>query len=137
MQRRFMIAALLALVVACGGSNTAPTRTPAPAPIPPAQIVSGGGGSFINCLLTIDVCDFQGELRNSGAGCANDVRGIVRFFNASGQQLYTAFSWSLTATQVIRPNESFTFRARGVQPASGLQATATYRVEPSWTDVRC
>lgn len=116
---------------ACGGSPVKPTPPPPP-PILAANIVSLGGGLFSLCNFA--GCIFQGPMRNDGAGCANTVRGTVTFNNAQNQPLGT-FQWSIAATTVVRPSESFVFTS-GLLPA-GMSATTTYRVEPAWTNIRC
>lgn len=131
MKRLIVLGALM--LAACGGSPAAPTPTPpVPTPIPPASIVSTGGGSFSVCNQF--GCIFNGPMRNSGTGCANTVKGTVTFFDAQQAGLGT-FQWSIAAATVVRAGESFVFTTSLLSAA--LQATATYRVDPAWTDVRC
>lgn len=125
----------------CGGGSsksTMPTPTaptPTPPPIAAARISASGQGEWLGCSSISDRCDFQGEARNVGAGCADAVRGTTRFFNGS-LQLGTAFSWTLSSTRVIRANEAFTYRTNSV-PNTTTTSTTRYETEASWTNVRC
>lgn len=127
-----LIAVALLSLSACGGSPAAPAPTPpAPTPIPAAAIVSAGGGTFSFCNQF--GCIFDGPMRNSGAGCANAIRGTVTFTNGQGQLLST-LQWNIASATIVRPGENFVFTVSG--PGT-LSTTATYRIDPSWTDVRC
>ena len=144
MMRRLLIVVATVVIVGCGGGSTptaspspvpAPAPSPAPAapPLPAANIVSAGGGSWSRCTAT--GCVFNGPMRNTGVGCANAVRGTVTFNNAQNQPVGT-YQWSVLA--MVRPDENFVFTtALGAIPTSVSSIDGNYSVSPSWTDVRC
>jgi len=94
----------------------------------------------VNCLPAVGLfpgsCQFQGDARNTGAGCGTAVRGVVRFFNANQTQIGPASDWTLASTRILRPNEAFVYVATS-QELSIVNAARTYRWEPSWTNVAC
>jgi len=151
LQRDLMMRQLVIVVVAivmggCGAGSTptpspspvpaasAPAPAPAAPPVPSANIVSAGGGSWSRCT-SAGACVFNGPMRNTGAGCAGSVRGTVTFNNAQNQPLGT-YQWSITA--MVRPDESFVFTtAPGAIPPNVSSTEGNYSVSPSWTDLRC
>ena len=126
-KRGVMVLAMLALA-GCGGVGV----------IPPADLQRSGSSSFQDCSICTfpGGFDFVGNARNLGPGCANAVRGVVKFVDAAGVQLGPSESWRFVASRVIRSGESFTFRV--VQVGARLRDfTATTEQEFSWTDVKC
>lgn len=125
--KMILLAVFVAVTVsACGGQS--PTTPTAPAPIPAAQIVSLGGGTFTSC--NIISCFVTFPMQNQGVGCASGIAGTVTFSNASGP--LGAEQWTHTPT--VRANESFVV-SRTV--AVGFNAATSYRMDPAWTNVRC
>jgi hypothetical protein len=47
---------------------------------------------------------------NNGDGCAIDVGGVTTIANAQPLRLMLDSSWTLKATQIIRPGERFQYR---------------------------
>lgn len=128
---RFGFLLLAFLIAACSGKDNPVGNSP---PLPAANIVTTGQSSWIACTVTFG-CLFQGEGRNEGPGCATAVRGTVKFYNAQDQQLGTAYEWALVAGQILRPNESFSYKTLAF---IGVDPTITaYRSSPSWTNVAC
>lgn len=85
-------------------------------------------------------CRFKLEARNTGSGCAEAVRGIVRLYLDqaafdSGDQLESA-GWSLPDTRRINPGEAFSYVATVSQGAAEA-SPAIYVAEFSWDDVAC
>lgn len=126
-------------MVACGGENLQPLTAPTPPPAPSALLVAEARSEWVACNWLIPSsmggpqCALQGELRNRGSGCGVDVRGVTRFYNGQ-QQVGAAYSWSLPADQIVRPNESVVYQTGLV---ANFTTTTAYVTEPSWTNVRC
>lgn len=125
---------LVICTVGCGG-NDGPTAPSQPPPLPTAQITPSGSASWEACLS--GSCLFQAEARNTGLGCAADVRGVVRFFNGQ-QQLVGSAQWTLGA-RIVRPNEAFLYRSTVYVGRDVILAAngGTYQSEPAWTNVAC
>lgn len=130
-------------IVGCGSgfsSPTSPTTTALPSVIPAKLQVSGDQGQWMACLSIgvggIVNCDFKGELRNVGTGCASAVTGVTRFYNASNEQIGEAVTWHLAVPPVIQPEEVVSYRSPSV-PASVVHSTAHYFTEAQWTNVPC
>jgi hypothetical protein len=125
------------LFIACGGA-TAPTPAPTPPPIPTATLVGEGGGQWSLCAgPPFSVCTFQAAVKNTGPGCAVNIRGVVKFFDAAGAQLSTAYNWTAPpAVSVLRPGESFSYLIPLVPSALSVTA-ATFRTEAAWDPTRC
>ena len=104
----------------------------------PASLTQDSEGTWTECYGINSInCDFIGDGRNIGLGCATDVRGVVKFLDAAGVQLGPSKSWSLPGfLRVVRPNEAFTFTVFRI-PQSIVNATETRLQEFSWTDVEC
>lgn len=117
------------LVSACGGSDNSPTAPPAATPT--ASLTTSGTGQWVTCLGTLG-CNFQGDARNVGAGCAGTVRGVTRFYDAAGTQVGVG-QWGL-GSRVIRPNEAFLYST--IERFANTSITA-YLTEPTWTNVTC
>jgi hypothetical protein len=47
---------------------------------------------------------------NGGEGCASRVGGVTTIKNAAPPNLTLDFSWSLPATQIVKPGERFDYR---------------------------
>ena len=131
MRYRLPLIALF-LVAGCGGNS--PAAPSAPPPIPSATIQSAGNSQWITCLTIINTCTFQAEVRNAGPGCAANVRGVTRFYDAVDQVVGT-FNWT-TGGGTMRRDESFVYSIPGV-PLNTAQRTTTYQTVPSWDNVRC
>lgn len=128
--RRIVCAFALLVCASCGDG---PTRPSAPPPLPRASIQMDGTPQWAFCAAGF--CIFRAEVRNVGPGCGNTVRGVTRFYDASGAAIGAGHNWSLDAGAVIRPNEVVAYSVNTTQGVA--TATARYLTEPSWTDVRC
>ncbi len=128
----FVVAAIS--LAACGGGDSG-TGTDDDPTIPTANLVPVGGGNFTDCGSVF--CKFVGDGRNSGSGCAEVVRGVVKFLDAAGAQLGASEAWELSPGTVIRSGESFTFTIFGVNLTIVNTPVAATTEEFSWTDVSC
>ena len=128
MKRGILVVTLLALASCESGTGVAE----------PASLTQDSEGTFTGCFGVNNInCDFVGDGRNVGLGCATDVRGVVKFLDAAGVQLGPSKSWSLPGFQrVVRPDEAFTFTVFLI-PESIVNATETKLQEFSWTDIEC
>ena len=127
----FALSALL--LVACGGDS--PSGPSAAANIVAANIVSAGGGNFTLCN-SVGCVGFNVPLRNTGAGCASEVRGTVTVMTGQQQPVGT---WQWVVSTTMRPGETVVATANPSQTSaitSNAQVTS-YTVSPSWTNVRC
>ena len=119
----------LVALLGCG-SPTAPS----PPPVPAADLVSHGNLTFTTCLA--DLCSYQGEAVNNGAGCAVNVRGVTRLMNGDVQQAVD--DWILTPAQRIRPQEVFLYGDRFVFRRDILYVQGgTYLTSISWDNTPC
>jgi hypothetical protein len=139
MMRGLVPLVVLVGTVACGGSVSPTSASPTSSPMAPANLQVSGDGRWMACLsigasVTLLNCDFQGELRNVGTGCATAVRGVTRFYS-NGQPMDGSFSWTVDAS-VVLPNQIITYRTSSV-PAAIVNATMNYLTEPVWTNVPC
>lgn len=133
---RFTTFGAIVVLVGCGSiTPTAPTPL---TPIAAADLQVSGDGRWMACLsIGLDgllSCDFSGELRNTGAGCATAVHGVTRFMS-NGQPIGDGFSWTASAAMVL-PGEVVGYRS-GTVPGTTVKATTSYSTEPAWTNVRC
>ena len=128
MKRGILVLTLLALASCESGTGVALT----------ANLTHDGEGTWTECYGVNTVnCDFIGDGRNVGLGCATDVRGVVKFLDAAGVQLGPSESWSLPGfLRVVRPDEAFTYTVFLV-PESIVNATEAKLQEFTWTDVEC
>jgi len=129
---RVLMLIVLALA-GCGESD--PTETG----FPSANLVAEEGGAFSSCTSFISIpndCDFVGEGRNLGPGCADTIRGVTKFYDASGTQLGAAESWSFFTFIVVQPGEAFTYEIRNVR-LEIVDAFASFTSEVSWANIRC
>ena len=118
--------ALCLVAVQCGGDD-APT---APS-ILSADLVFEGPLRFPNPNFCVKSCDYEGDARNLGAGCADSVRGVTTFAKSAGSK----DDWTL-GSRKIRPGEVFIFRGCCL----GLTTTVgpeTYITEIFWDNVPC
>lgn len=128
MRATFLCVLIAAAGIACGGN------TPTQPRIPEAVLVQTGTFSFPICLAGL--CTYQGEARNSGNGCAANVRGVTRLLAASGAQVATD-DWALDTSVRIRPSELFIYRDCCIAQSVASQQGNTYRTTFSWDNVRC
>ena len=98
---------------------------------PTAEVVAEGGSFSEEChyLLGFTFCDFVGVGRNLGPDCAEDVRGVTRFYNVAGGQVGPADSW--LGPSHLTPGQGFTYIL------TTLPAAVSYQTEASWTSARC
>lgn len=128
---RVVVAIVLSSTAAgCGEETPAEPETT----VTPANIVASGPWSWERCGST---CEFRGEARNTGMGCAADIRGVTRLYDSQGDQIGGAISWrGAFLPDLVRPNEAFVYRTNTVA-SSVKDATQTYQSEAFWTNVRC
>lgn len=142
MRRVALAFAVLLVVAGCSSDAQDPQPTidplgPTPTPATRAFFVSVGSFSWVDCVPTAQpFCTFQAQLRNAGSGCAEAVRGTVRFSTFSGVQLGLPRDWALPPNQIVFGSETVTYRIPFV-PLDIAQATADFIVVPRWTDVSC
>ncbi len=99
-----------------------------------ANLVREGTGAWTNCKFGI--CDFVGDARNIGEGCAEEVRAVIKFFDTAGVQQGPSEDWKLLPSfRVIRPGEAFTYKV--ISSETIMDVTASSQVEFSWTDTKC
>lgn len=134
--KRLMIAGLI-LLAGCGGST--PTQPATPTPIPAANLAGDGSSPQITLCAgaPFNTCTFQAAVKNSGPGCATNIRGVVKFFDQAGGQIGASLNWiAPAAVTTLRVNETFSYTVSPVQTAT-LNAAATFRTEAAWDNVRC
>lgn len=148
MRRSGLAAAiLLALVVACGKTPTAPTNQfqppPPPAPIPAALLQSTGNWTFTNCdrLLGYN-CHVSISMENAGEGCATSTTAVLRLYDSNdneiGSPLQMAAIAGVLVNALIRPGEVLELISVNPLPTRALhEQTHFTRLFPTWTDVRC
>ena len=125
MKRCILVLTLIALA-GCADSGTNVLRT--------ANLVREGAGVWTNCKFGI--CDFVGDARNIGEGCAEEARAVIKFFDTAGIQQGPSEDWKLLPSfRVIRPDEAFIYEV--VSSETIMDATASSQIEFSWTDTEC
>ena len=145
---RLVAVACLLMMVACGddapSSPTAPTpvvMSPPPQP-PSARIIRepSSSGKFVRCsgggrLPIPRTCTFLAAARNTGEGCATDVRAAVTFRDANkGVISGPKESYPLVPpSRIVRPGEVFNYEVGLVNP----EGVTAYSVEFAWTTVSC
>ena len=122
MKRGILILTLIALA-SCGDSGTDVRHT--------ANLVREGTGLWTNCKFGI--CDFVGDARNIGEGCAEEVRAVIKFFDTAGVQQGPSEDWR--SFSVIRPGEAFIYKV--ISTETIMDVSASSQVEFSWTDTKC
>ena len=141
------IALCAAGVVACGGGGSATsqqtptspsTRTPPPPPTPAARVQLDGNGQLTGCATltprTIR-CDFGESGKNTGPGCAIDVRGRVRLL--AGEMDVAGERWLLGTTRVLMPDEQFSYAIKLDVTPDELKSVTGYRTELEWNNTPC
>lgn len=125
------------LCSACAQSPAAPTPTPVPpASTPAASIDTNGSLTIANCvyLNPLFTCDFTAPAKNTGTGCAGNVRGTLRTYRPKPiDTVIGAVTW--TYGGIVRPGEAFTYRGAGalVPTEDGW----TYQTEFAFDTVAC
>jgi len=61
---------------------------------------------------------------NDGPGCVNSVSGVITIRNTAPPNLTIDFTWSLPATQIVRPGEQFTYHVGFMTDAQAFQFPA-------------
>lgn len=129
-RRMFVIWSALLTVAACGGSSS-PTQ---PSPPPAAAITATGTSQWSLCLPLINTCTWQAEIKNTGIGCAANVRGTVTFRTAQGV-IEGSYNW--TGPSLMRPGETYVYTVPNVPAAIASSSGGTYQTQPSFDTVRC
>jgi hypothetical protein len=151
MLKRLFVITILFCSGCGGGSPSSPTSTPTPAPAPvpiaAANIVvpSGAGLSVPGCdvnrrmaavmgLPTATCFQFNGTLRNSGSGCAANVRGKTTTYADPGMgRIIGSAGWSYSG--MVRTNEQFSYAGGVIDvPSTGDFYFVT---TASWDNTRC
>jgi len=121
--------------LSCGDKSPTAPRVP---PIPSARIETSGTLTYNACRDWVApggwLCNFKGEAKNEGQGCAINVRGITRLFDASNDKELAKSEWSLDAGRRINPGESFLYRGE-IWVADVKEHY--YQTECFWDNVRC
>lgn len=121
-------------------SATPGTSAPNPTPIPAASVVLSGGSSWTLCLPQFgggQNCHFNTSIENTGAGCARNVDVVTRFYNASNFQVGSDVAMILLSATTMRPGQIVSIRSLGSVPSATIDATRTFRLFTSWTNVAC
>lgn len=147
MSRAALVGSLTALS-ACAGLTSpispslAPSVNAAPSvAIPAARLEMTGDGRWMACfgvgVAGFSQCEFQGTVRNVGAGCATAIRGVTRFYDQNRQEMEGTFPWRVDSQGVIRPDDTVSYRTSSV-PIAIVNATAAYGLtDLQWTDIAC
>jgi hypothetical protein len=141
--QRIALGLLVLLMLSCGGGSKTPT-TPSPPPQPPipsADIRLSGQGTWTNILPIVGDGIFAASIQNVGAGCASGTAVIARFFDGNNQQVGSDTQMGGAGASLsgltIRPQEISAIRSVGFVPAAIISRTQSYRLFPTWNDVRC
>lgn len=144
MPRSTLLLVFALLCSACGADApaspaAAPAPTPTPTPAPTANVVSLTGAAWVSCLPAIGgfagSCQLQGQIKNTGAGCAGTVRGTTVFLNGS-QTIGSPAAWSVNASVVMRSGETLVYLTTS-EPLSVVNVGPGYITTPSWSNVPC
>lgn len=143
--KRLLLALALVTCSACASDpapaapTPVPTPTPTPAPLATANLISLNGAAWVSCLPAIGgfpgACQLQGQIQNTGTGCAGTVRGTTVFFNGS-QAIGSPAAWSLNTSLVMRPGETLVYLTTS-EPLSVVNLSPGYVTTPSWSNVAC
>lgn len=131
--KRIALGLLLALSFACGSDSPA-------APTPVASLAPTGSLSVQACqpptVTGVSTCLlFSGIIKNSGPGCASNVRGTTTTqFASTGQQIGSA-GWSYSS--IVRPNEQFSYSGGPITIGNVVTGNWVYITSPSWDSVKC
>ena len=107
--------------------------------LPTANLVKDGAGGWTICRSIFGgplTCGYTGDARNIGPGCATDVTGVIKFFDAANVQLGPSKSYAHNASTVIQSGQAFVYWATNVAE-SVRDATTVISPDFSWTDVAC
>ena len=99
-----------------------------------ANIVANAGVQIGLCSDLGLECSYSQDYRNTGKGCANNVRGKVRAFQ--GDTLLQTVDWSLATSIVIQPGEIFPVEDCCIT-SDTAQAANRYTGEAFWNNVAC
>ena len=135
---------LLVLVMLSGGCGSKNPTTPSaqpPATVPPADIRLSGQGTWTNLLPITGDGIFAASIQNVGTGCASGTAVIARFFDGNNQQVGSDTQMGGAGASlsglIIRPQEISAIRSVGFVPGATISRTQSYRLFPTWNDVRC
>lgn len=120
------------LIVACsggGGGGSSPTAAPMPANIVHTGVLTTTACAGGQCLYSL-------EHRNTGAGCANTVRGVVRLMNNNGGVVQRD-EWVFNPGTMIRPGEAFVVDNECCFTTKNWKKADFYTAEVSWNDFTC
>ena len=133
--KRLATLLLLCAVVAGCGSNSTPT---APS-IPSADLRLSGQGSWTSCFF--GDCLFSASIQNLASGCASGTTVIARFYDGNNQQVGSDTQMGAVGSglsgRTIRPQEIVALASVGIVGATTISRTQSYRLFPTWNDVRC
>jgi hypothetical protein len=142
--RKLALVVAAAITIACGGDNgspTSPSRTTSttPPPLPRADLRLSGQAQWAFCLSVLGTCALQASIQNMGPGCATQTSVVARFYDRNDQQLGDAQMGASggLAAKTIRPGEIVQILSLSQVPAQVVSNTASYRLFPTWNDVRC
>jgi hypothetical protein len=137
MTYRWLVVLALGVSACSGNSPAGPSTVPPP---PAANLTSDGQGTWVNCLPAVGsfpgACQFKGDARNSGLGCATAVRGTIQFFDTANVQRGPSSEWTLASSRIVRAGETFSYTATS-QELSVVNVTRTYNLQFAWTNVAC
>ena len=154
---RVAVVLVAGCTVACSGGSSkaknpvAPTPIPVrpappPTPVPVADLILAAESTITlgNCEARIAAalnagaatatCPFSGLLRNTGQGCAANVRGRSSVFrDREGQQETGSADW--THAGVVQPAEQVTYSGESITVPTASQWF--WRSSVNWDNVRC
>jgi hypothetical protein len=119
----------------CGGASTSPSEQP----VPKANLQITGQGSWTSCVL--GDCFFSASIQNTGTGCASGTTLVARIFDSAnaqvGSDIQMGGSGASLSGMTIRPNEVVAVTSIARVSSQFIARTSTYRLAPTWNDVRC
>lgn len=131
--RRLLI--LLALAASACGKDTpvAPTIIPATLIQQGTLIVNGCGTPSPTGVYSCS--SYTGTVKNTGTGCASNVRGVTKTYVATTRAQVGSSEWFFSGR--IRPNEEISYTGLVIAVPGPLTGGWAYTTEASWDNVSC
>lgn len=106
--------------------------------MPAATVRLDGNGQLTACAQITQRtirCDYGETGRNTGPGCATEVRGRVRI--VAGETEIAAARWFLPNSRVLMPDEEFNYTVKIDAAPDAFKSATAYATEAEWKTVRC